>query len=72
MFAWKGKLGVSGIFDGQHEFMLEPVDSGKTRFVHCERFTGFLVPVEWPMLEKNTRRGFEDMNLALKTLVERS
>ncbi len=70
IFAWKGKLGISGIFDGQHEFILEQTDSGKTRFVHCEEFTGFLVPLIWPMLETNTRRGFEEMNTALKNLAE--
>ena len=68
--AWKGKLGISGIFDGQHEFILEKTDSGKTRFVHREEFTGFLVPLIWPMLETNTRRGFEEMNTALKNLAE--
>jgi hypothetical protein len=70
MFAWKGKLGVSGIFDGQHEFILEPNGDGWVRFVQREEFSGFLVPVLWPMLERKTRRGFEEMNAALKALVE--
>ena len=70
IFAWKGKLGVSGIFDGQHEFILEPNADGGILFVQREEFTGLLVPVLWPMLRKNTGRGFEDMNKALKSLVE--
>ena len=70
VFAWKGKLGINGIFDGQHEFIIEPKTAGTVRFVHREEFSGVLVPVLWPMLEKNTRRGFEDMNKALKTLIE--
>ncbi len=70
VFGWKGKLGVSGIFDGQHEFVLETNGPGKVRFIHREEFTGFLVPLIWPMLEKNTRRGFEEMNSALKNLAE--
>lgn len=70
VFAWKGKFGVSGIFDGQHEFILEPNPDGAVLFVQREEFTGILVPVLWPMLKKATRRGFEDMNNALKTLVE--
>lgn len=68
-FAWKGKLGITGIFDGQHEFVLEP-NGDNVRFVHREEFSGFLVPALWPMLEKNTRRGFEEMNAALKALAE--
>jgi hypothetical protein len=70
MFAWKGKFGVSGIFDGQHEFIIEPIDTARVRFIQREEFSGLLVPILWPMLEKNTRRGFVDMNRALKALVE--
>lgn len=69
-FAWKGKFGISGIFDGHHQFILQPQANGTTRFIHREEFNGFLVPILWPMLEKNTRRGFEDMNQALKAKVE--
>ena len=70
IFAWKGKFGVSGIFDGQHEFIIEPIDASRVRFVQREEFSGFLVPILWPMLRTNTRRGFEDMNQALRSLVE--
>lgn len=70
MFAWKGRLGISGVFDGQHEFILEPNKAGTVRFVQREEFSGFLVPVLWPVMEKSTRRGFEQMNAALKAFVE--
>lgn len=70
LFAWKGKLGTSGIFDGQHEFHIEPVADDKVRFVQREEFSGILVPILWPMLKKNTKRGFEDMNRALKERAE--
>ncbi len=69
-FAWKGKLGISGLFDGRHEFIIEPNGGKGVRFVHREEFTGILVPLLWPMLEKNTRRGFEEMNAALKKRAE--
>jgi hypothetical protein len=65
-FAWKGKVLMSGIFDGQHEFILERLADGKTRFVHREEFSGILVPIIWPMLEAKTKRGFTQMNEALK------
>jgi hypothetical protein len=70
VFAWKGKFGIRGIFDGQHEFILAPNEDGGVLFIQREEFTGFLVPILWPMLRKNTHRGFDDMNKALKTLVE--
>lgn len=69
-FAWRGKVLMSGIFDGQHEFILEPLADGKTRFVHREEFSGLLVPVVWPMLEAKTKRGFIQMNEALKKRAE--
>ena len=65
-FAWKGKFFISGLFDGRHEFILQPTGDGGTNFVHREEFTGILVPILWPMLEKNTTRGFNDLNKALK------
>ena len=69
-FAWKGKFGVNGVFDGQHEFIIEALDVGKVNFVQREEFSGLLVPVLWPMLRKNTERGFNEMNRSLKSLVE--
>lgn len=70
LFAWKGKLGIRGIFDGRHEFQIEPIADDKVRFIQREEFSGILVPVLWPMLRKNTQRGFEDMNRALKERAE--
>lgn len=69
-FAWKGKLLFAGLFDGQHEFTLEDESDGRTKFVHREEFSGMLVPILWPMLERNTTRGFNDMNAALKKKAE--
>jgi hypothetical protein len=43
---------------------------GSVRFVQREEFSGLLVPLLWPLLEKNTRLGFEDMNKGLKTRAE--
>ena len=65
-FRWLGHLGVSGLFDGEHSFVIEPLDGNRVRFVQSERFTGVLVPLMMLMIEKDTRRGFEEMNQALK------
>jgi hypothetical protein len=67
---WIGRLLVPGVFDGEHVFELEPLDTGSTRFVHRERFRGILVPLLAKTLDTKTRRGFEAMNQALKNEVE--
>lgn len=69
-FAWKGSLLFAGIFDGMHEFRIEPKDNGSSTFIQREEFTGITVPLLWPILEKDTRRGFDEMNKALKKLAE--
>jgi hypothetical protein len=38
-FRWRGKLLVKGIFDGEHYFIVEPVGSDQSRFIHGENFT---------------------------------
>lgn len=70
-FRWKGKLGLPGIFEGEHYFRLTPDDaSGSTELIHGERFTGLLVPLLRGSLDRDTRSGFEAMNRALKQRVE--
>jgi hypothetical protein len=67
---WLGHLGVPGLFDGEHIFELHPAGPNSTRFVHREEFGGLLVPMFWRMLDTDTRRGFEAMNMALKQRAE--
>jgi hypothetical protein len=67
---WIGQLMLPGIFDGEHQFQIEPLGENRTRFVHREVFSGLLVPFLWGSIEKQTRQGFEEMNRALKTQVE--
>jgi hypothetical protein len=70
-FAWLGHLLVPGLFDGEHRFRIEPLSNGRSvRFVHEEEFRGLLVPLLWKKLDTETRRGFEQMNAALKARVE--
>jgi hypothetical protein len=68
---WLGRLGFPGIFDGEHIYTLGSLDSGeRTRLIHREEFRGLLVPLFWKNLDAGTRRGFEEMNVALKKRVE--
>lgn len=69
-FRWVGKLGVRGIADGEHFFLLESVGPGKTKFVHGESFTGILSGLLFPMIGEDTEKGFLLMNTALKERAE--
>lgn len=68
-FRWKGQLILPGIFDGEHYFIIEETNAGACRFIHGERFTGILVGLLGSML-KNTEKGFQMMNEALKARCE--
>jgi len=69
-FRWKGKLGISGIFDGEHYFILEFLENDKTKLIHGEKFSGLLVPLLAKMLDK-TKKGFQLMNESIKKECER-
>lgn len=67
---WRGRLLLPGIFDGEHGFVIEPLGEDRVRFRHSERFSGLLVGPFRASLDRDTRRGFEEMNRALKERVE--
>ena len=68
-FRWKGKMLISGLFDGEHIFELRPTDNG-CHFTRREEFTGILVSPMLRLVGKKTQRGFNEMNAALKQRVE--
>ena len=68
---WLGRLLLPGVFDGEHSLRIEPLDSGRSRFIQSERFTGLLVGLLGGTLSK-TEAGFEQMNAALKARAEHS
>ena len=67
---WLGRLLVPGLFDGEHSFTIRPLAEDRVRFVQREEFKGLLVPLFARSLDANTRRGFEQMNAALKERAE--
>ena len=69
-FRWKGKLGIKGIFDGEHYFILQAISNNKTELIHGENFTGLLSNPINKMLKDSTTKGFELMNQSLKQRVE--
>jgi hypothetical protein len=67
---WLGSLFVRGLFDGEHIFTIEPISATSVKFVQREQFSGLLVPLFWRSLDIDTRRGFNEMNAALKERTE--
>ena len=67
---WLGHLLVPGIFDGEHIFEIEELERDRVRFVQREVFKGLLVPLLARSLDRDTQRGFEEMNRALRERIE--
>ena len=68
---WLGKLTFGGIADGEHFFVLDPNADGTTHLTHVERYSGVLVALTKPFLNKERdQAGYEDFNRALKKRVE--
>lgn len=62
---WRGRLGVRGLVNGEHELRLEPIPDGGTRFVQRETCTGLFVPMMLRVLD-DAATGFAAMNAALQ------
>jgi hypothetical protein len=67
---WLGHLIVPGLFDGEHIFEIEELDRDPVLFVHREVFRGLLAPLLARSLNRDTPRGFEEMNRALRDRAE--
>jgi hypothetical protein len=67
--AWKGRLVVSGLFDGHHRFNIEPISDNRCRLRQSEQFTGVLVPFLGRAL-RDTEKAFEITNAAIKQRAE--
>jgi hypothetical protein len=68
---WLGRLGIPGLFDGEHRFVIAPSEGGVT-FTQSETFRGLLVPLLWKRLDRGTRPMFSRMNEVLRTRAEQS
>ncbi len=67
---WIGHLLVPGLFDGDHRFLLIPIEPTRTRLVQEETFRGALAPVFGGWIGAGARRGFAAMNQSAKTRLE--
>lgn len=68
---WLGSLLLPGLLDGEHIFILEPLEKTKVRFVQREEYSGLLLPIMWMWLRNQGLLGFEMMNGAIKVAAER-
>jgi hypothetical protein len=66
---WHGK---SILLNGEHIFTIEQIQQGQVRLVHREVFDGLLTSVFGKSLDTDVKKGFEEMNRALKERAERS
>ena len=67
---WIGHLWISGFFDGEHILTIEPIGNNNARFEQKEIFNGLFVRLLAKSLDRDTLRGFNEMNKALKKQVE--
>lgn len=68
--SWKYHVVHPWLFQGEHSFTIEPLGENRVRFIDREEFNGLLVPLQAKDIDTNTRRGFEEMDKALKTRAE--
>lgn len=69
---WLGSMGMPGIFDADHRFLIERAGEHAVLFQQEEHVSGAAVPLLWKGLDRHARRGFEQMNSALKQLAEQT
>ena len=69
-FRWRATFISRHLFSGEHGFRLETHSEDRVRFVHDETFRGLLVPLYSLVRMSATRRGFAQMNEALRDRAE--
>lgn len=71
-FRWLGRVIVPGFFDGEHRFAIQDNGDGTITFTQAEKFTGVLVPLLLPLIERVIKVGCETMNQKLKEKCEKN
>jgi hypothetical protein len=67
---WLGRS-EGDVFNGEHRFLIEPIENNKMHFIQTEKFTGSMVESLELWLDTAVKQNFEDMNIALKQRAEK-
>jgi hypothetical protein len=67
---WIGKSSLPGFLNGEHIFTIERLQPERVRLVHREIFNGLLTSLFGKSLDTDVKKGFEEMNKALKERAE--
>lgn len=67
---WRTRFLAGQLFTGEHGFRLEEMGTKRIRFLQDETLRGLLVPLYASLRLAATRRGFEQVNLALRERAE--
>lgn len=68
---WVGTLSLNA-FRGEHFYQIESLGENKSRFIHGEHFSGWLVRLIWAIEGEKIEKGYRLMNEALKKEAEAS
>lgn len=66
---WFGRS-EGDVFNGEHHFLIEPLENNKVHFTQSEKFTGSMVESLVGWLDTTVKQNFRDMNEALKQRAE--
>lgn len=67
---WRATFLTGRLFRGEHGFRVDESPTGSVRFTQEETFSGVLVPIYARLRLNATRRGFEQVNEALRERAE--
>lgn len=67
---WFGRAAIPHMFAGDHSFEIIPTSTGVT-FIQREEFSGILVPFLRRTLDRKTKKGYEEMDRALRARSEK-
>jgi len=67
---WQGQPGMRLLFESEHIYILKETPEGKTHLDHDMIFYGLLIPPVKRLIEKASRKPFNDLNRAMKERVE--
>ncbi len=67
---WLGRS-EGDVFNGEHRFLIEPIENNKMHFIQTEKFTGSIIESLEEWLDTAVKQNFEEMNRALKQRAEK-